>query len=64
MCKAGNGSIFLGCRDEIFRRNGTPHVSNQEMRRILKEHKGCMQALALSGRGLDKNLAFVLTSSQ
>lgn len=42
MCRPGNQSILKSCRDVIIRASGKPGLPNQEMRRILKEHGGCM----------------------
>lgn len=37
MCRPGNGTIFRKCRETILKREHKTNMSNQEMRRILRE---------------------------
>ena len=42
MCCPGNQTIFKTCKEALLKDTGALTMSNQEMRRLLKRHGGCM----------------------
>jgi len=45
MCKPRNGTIYRDCRDLLLKQTGQKSMSNQEMRRLLRQNGGCMDGL-------------------
>lgn len=46
MCKAGNQSLFKECRERALKDYGRSHLSNKDLKAIIRANGGCMSKVA------------------